>query len=113
MRNVCYRAYATRVRGLSCFIKTCKTLGYMTIIVCKIPPVGGGSKPYLSNGLLLLYLSMRILKALVRLRICAGSSDPSLLVDAISDMISCAGPYFDMEIPISLQKKTRNSGIKA
>ena len=40
----------------------------------------------------------------MRQRIYAGLSDPSLLVDAISDMISCVGPYFDMEIPISLQK---------
>ena len=28
-----------------------KTLGFMEIIVCKIPP-GGGAKPYLSYGLI-------------------------------------------------------------
>ena len=100
------------------FQKTCKTLSYMKITVCKIPPVvgwGGGAKPYLPNGLLLLYLRMRELNALMRLCICAGSSDPSLLVDAISDMISCADPYFlTWKSPSHYKKQQpRNSGIKA
>ena len=34
-------AYATLVRGVTCFKKTCKTLGYMNNIVCKITPGGG------------------------------------------------------------------------
>ena len=34
-------AYATLVRGITCFKKTCKTLGYMNNIVCKIIPGGG------------------------------------------------------------------------
>ena len=34
-------AYATLVGGLTCFKKTCKTLGYIQIIVCEIPPGEG------------------------------------------------------------------------
>ena len=33
------------------FKKTCKTLGYMKIIVCKIPPEGGGAKNHIYEGL--------------------------------------------------------------
>ena len=42
---------ATLYRGLTC-LKTSKTLFYMKIMVCKIPPGGGGAKPFLASGLL-------------------------------------------------------------
>ena len=39
-------------------------------------------------------LCKRAAKALLKnMRICADSSEPSLLVDAISTKISCVGPY--------------------
>ena len=41
--NRMLQAYVTLVRGLTCLKKTCKTLGYMEIIVLEIPP--GGVKP--------------------------------------------------------------------
>ena len=37
-------------RLLYYFVKTCKTLGFMIIIVCK-NPAGGGPKSYLSRDL--------------------------------------------------------------
>ena len=40
LRNRMLQAYMTLVRGLTCFQKTCKTLGYMEIIVFEIPPMG-------------------------------------------------------------------------
>ena len=40
--NRMLQAYVT-LRGLTCLKKTCKTLGYMEIIVFEIPP--GGVKP--------------------------------------------------------------------
>ena len=36
---------------------------------------------------------MRAAKALTRLHGCAGSSEPSLFADALSNRISCANPY--------------------
>ena len=45
LRDTCQRANTIK--------KTCKTLGYMKSIVCKISPVGGGggAKNYLFHGL--------------------------------------------------------------
>ena len=55
MGKIRYRmlqAYVTLVRGITCF-KTCKTLGYMEIIVFKSPPGGTEeAKPYLSHNLI-------------------------------------------------------------
>ena len=49
VRNRMLQSYATLFRGLN-VSKTCKTLGFMQIIVCLIPP-WGEAKPYLSYGL--------------------------------------------------------------
>ena len=43
-----FQAYVKFFRGLTYFKKTCKTLGYMKIVVSEIPPEG--AKPYLSRG---------------------------------------------------------------
>ena len=51
IRNRMLQACVTLVRGLTCLKKICKTLGYMEIIVFKIPSSGRGAKPYLSHGL--------------------------------------------------------------
>ena len=45
-------AYATLVRGVTCFKKTCKPFGYMNNIVCKITP-GGGKAIYIPWPILL------------------------------------------------------------
>ena len=42
---------ASIARGLALLPKTRKTWGFKKIMVYKIPPGGGGGKPYLATGL--------------------------------------------------------------
>ena len=57
---------------------------------------------------------MRVAKALAGLHKCLGSHEPSLLANAISTRISCAGPLvFVARIPYFVYAESKGSGDTA
>ena len=59
VNNMMLQSYVTLAGGLTCFKKTCKTFGYIEIIVFNASP--WGSKPYISHDLMKLHRG-RLLK---------------------------------------------------